>query len=255
MKKHIIILLLISLLICSLALYFFRSIFNVSRAQRLEKFQDGSQSPIIYCFWTGDNPMSPNRKESLNSLQETSECKILLITKQNLNKYVLPDHPLHPAFEYLSETHKADYLRTYFMHFYGGGYSDIKKTSGSWTSSFYELNRRNNWICGYKEVEGGVGYKPLESYWQDLIGNCAYICKPNTPLTNEWYNTMLNLLNEKYEQLKIHPSANPRDCAELGNGYPIKWTEMLGDIFHQVCYKYKEQIMNTLPISIFANYQ
>ena len=53
-----------------------------------------------------------------------------------LDKYILQEHPLHQSFNYLSETHKADYLRTYFMRFHGGGYSDIKKTSGSWIDSF-----------------------------------------------------------------------------------------------------------------------
>jgi hypothetical protein len=81
----------------------------------------------IYCFWTGDNEMSQNRLDGLHNLQTVSECEVILVTPQNLNQYILPDAPLHPGYKYLSETHKADYLRTYFMHFYGGGYSDIKK--------------------------------------------------------------------------------------------------------------------------------
>uniref|UniRef100_A0A6C0I4I0 Uncharacterized protein n=1 Tax=viral metagenome TaxID=1070528 RepID=A0A6C0I4I0_9ZZZZ len=82
---------------------------------------------IIYCFWTGDNKMSNARIECLNNLRTVSECNVLLITKDNLSNYILNDVPLHPSFNYLSETHKADYLRTYFMNFYGGGYSDIKQ--------------------------------------------------------------------------------------------------------------------------------
>ena len=81
----------------------------------------------IYCFWTGNNEMSDNRIECLENLKNVSECNVLLITKYNLSNYILSDVPLHPAFQYLSETHKADYLRTYFMHFYGGG---IKKLRG-----------------------------------------------------------------------------------------------------------------------------
>ena len=41
-----------------------------------------------------------------------------LITKENIKKYILSDNPLHPAFDYLSETHNADYLRTYFINSY-----------------------------------------------------------------------------------------------------------------------------------------
>jgi hypothetical protein len=54
----------------------------------------------------------------------------------------LPEYPLHPAFKYLSYVHKSDYLRSYFMHFYGGGYADIKKYSSNnnWKECFNLLN-------------------------------------------------------------------------------------------------------------------
>ena len=38
--------------------------------------------------------------------------------------------------------------------------------------------------------------------WKELIGNGAYISKPNTPLTNEWYNEMIALL-EKSNQIMV----------------------------------------------------
>jgi len=209
----------------------------------------------IYCFWTGDNVMSSQREDCLSSLLKISECNVMLITKKNLDTYILPDHPLHPAYEYLSETHKADYLRTYFMNFHGEGYSDIKKTTGSWKESFQLLNSDNDkWCCGYLEVNGGVAYPPLADKWPELVGNGAYIFKPQTPLTQEWYNEMIKLLDSKLEALKINPSKHPQDCKERSN-YPIEWNEMLGRIFHRVSYKYKQYIMNTLPISIFCNYR
>lgn len=211
----------------------------------------------IYCFWTGTNEMSLNRKRCLNNLQMTSEANVILITPQNLNDYILESAPLHPAYNYLSETHRADYLRTYFMRFHGGGYSDIKETTGSWLNSFQELNNSNvKWLNGYKEVEGGVAYVPVINKWNELVGNCAYICKPNTPLTQEWYNEMILLLDNKLELLKLYPASFPQDCAEVSNGkYPIEWNEMLGRIFHKVAYKYKNEILNTLPISVFWNYR
>jgi hypothetical protein len=210
---------------------------------------------IIYCFWTGDNIMSPNREECLKQLIETSECNVNLITKQNLHKYIIPGIPLHPAYEYLSNTHKADYLRTYFMNFYGGGYSDIKKTTGSWTQSFINLYNSKYWICGYKEINGGVAYGPNVDKWSELIGNGAYICKPQTPLTKEWYNDMIKLLDTKLVKLSQYPATNPQDCTESGSGYPIEWNEMLGRIFHKVSYQYKKHLLNTLPISIFTGYR
>ena len=83
----------------------------------------------IYIFWTGDNEMSENRKKSIENLKNTCECNIILVTPLNLKSYILSSQPLHEAYQYLSYTHKSDYLRTYFMHFIGGGYSDIKKNN------------------------------------------------------------------------------------------------------------------------------
>ena len=106
----------------------------------------------IYCFWTGSNEMSENRRRSLDSMEEITGCKVLCIYKDDIKKYIIPEHPLHEAYEYLSETHKADYLRTYFMHFYGGGYSDIKRSSGSWLKAFDDLENSDKWINGYSEI-------------------------------------------------------------------------------------------------------
>ena len=215
----------------------------------------GSVDYKIYTWWTGKNEMSNDRKNCLEALKATSECEVILITADTLPNYLKAEHPLHDSYQYLSETQKGDYLKAYFMNFYGGGYSDIKKTTGSWKSSFDTLAKSDKWICGYAEIDGGVAYEPLKDKWKELIGNGAYICKPNTPLTNEWYNDMIKLLDGKLEKLKSTPAKFPQDSAEKGTGYPIEWNEMNGRIFHRVVYKYKDHVMNTLPISIFENYR
>jgi len=209
----------------------------------------------IYVFWTGNNPMSKNRQNCLNELIKVSQCNVILVTPEILNKYILDEHPLHPSFNYLSETHKADYLRTYFMRFHGGGYSDIKKTTGSWVESFEILEKSDKWIIGYKEIEGGVAFSPLTYKWKELLGNGAYICKPNTLFVIEWYNEMIKLMDQKYSELKKNPATFPQDKKELNNGYPIEWNEMLGRIFHKILYSYKDKSLNTLPISIFNSYR
>ena len=119
----------------------------------------------IYCFWTGNNPISENRRKCLEQLIKVSKCNVILVTPSTLNEYILDEHPLHPSFNYLSETHKADFLRTYFMRFHGGRYSDIKKTTGSWIESFEKLKKSDKWIIGYKEVEGGVAVPSLATKW------------------------------------------------------------------------------------------
>ena len=83
------------------------------------------------------------------------------------------------------------------MNFYGGGYSDIKCTTGSWKQHFLNLQNSDKWICGYKEIKkGGVACPSLRKKWKFLIGNGAYICKPQTPMTKEWYSQMILLLDK-----------------------------------------------------------
>jgi hypothetical protein len=201
---------------------------------------------IIYVFWTGENTMTSERRDNLAQLTQVSDSEVVLVTIWNLHEYILPEHPLHPGYEYLSETHKADYLRAYVMHFYGGGYSDVKGTTGSWRQAFDTLEQSDAWICGYKEVAGGSSGEMREK-WNELIGNGAYICKPGTPLTKEWYSQLNAVMDSKLEQLILHPASSPDDREGTGSGYPIVWDELLGKIFHKVCYTYKEKVLRTLP--------
>ena len=69
--------------------------------------------------------------------------KVLLITPNNLNDYIVKDDPLPEAYNYLSLVHKADYLRTYFMYHYGGGYADIKRYQHSWKEALVGSSKSN----------------------------------------------------------------------------------------------------------------
>ena len=153
-------------------------------------------------FLTDTNLMSDNRLECLSNLKKVSNVDVILITSENINDYILKEYPLHESYKYLSSVHKSDYLRTYFMNFYGGGYSDIKKTTGSWKDAFKDINNSDKYINGYKEIEGGVAYKPLKDKYKELIGCGSFISKPNSKLTNEWYNEMISLLDKKLDKLK-----------------------------------------------------
>lgn len=205
---------------------------------------------IIYCFWTGINPMTPNRIKNLELMKSITECNVKLITPAELQSYILPEHPLHEAYQYLSETHKADYLRTYFMNFYGGGYMDIKRPLGAWSNAFKDMiDQPDKYINGYPELgPDSIGHPSAVPLWNKLVGNCAYICRPHTPLTEKWYTEMLRLLDGKLPALRLNPAKNPQDCAESKTGYPIEWNEMLGRIFHRICAEYVDNIIQTVPL-------
>ena len=76
------------------------------------------------------------------------------------------------------------------------------------------------------------------------------------PFQISFRSGMILLLNKKLDKLKLYPSRFPQDSAEKSKGkYPIEWNEMLGRIFHKICYKYNNKLINTLPTSIFKNYR
>lgn len=225
---------------------------NIAR----RKQDGGSQvKKIIYCFWTGNNVMPATRKDCLNNLIAASGCKVQLVDPTNLEKFLLPDVPLHEAYQYISETHKSDYLRTYFMHFLGGGYSDIKYTTGDWNAAFDDLNAHPKMILnGYHEQSPGsiAEDASAKEHWQEIPGNGAYIVRPKTEFTQKWYDLLIKKLDTNLKALKQHPSNSPQSTPTTTPGYPIEWSGILGDIFHPLADTYRGQFLFTTPIPDFS---
>lgn len=205
---------------------------------------------MVYCFWTGDNDMPVNRKKAYQVLVDNCGVPVCLITKDNLKDYILDSDPLPECYPMLSDVHKADYLRTYFMHYYGGGYSDIKAATHFWNNAFDVMENNPQYlICGYRELSYlGVGNANVEDktlkrdlwiYYKNLIGNCSYICRPNTSFTKEWLDELKRRIEVLSPVLMEHPAKDPYG---RNNDYPVPWTYILGEIFHPLCLKYHSQI-------------
>lgn len=220
---------------------------------------------IIFVFWTGDNEMSENRKRCLESIKSISGVKVQLITTDNLGEFILEDYPLHPAYKYLSYVHRADYLRCYFMNYYGGGYVDIKSIRKSWLEVFYKINKTDAYIIGYpeKNFDGVAWYEQkdenlksdLYKYWRLMIGNCAYICRPRTKFTEEWLAEIHRRLDKYLPTLEKFPS-DKDPYNNTGTNYPICWTEICGSIFHPLCLKYNKRILRDNRLfPIISNYR
>ena len=70
---------------------------------------DATPEPIprqVWAFWFG-GPMQGARRASKNALEQTVGVPLVLVTDANLDKYVLKEHPLHPAFPNLTPVHKS----------------------------------------------------------------------------------------------------------------------------------------------------
>ena len=213
----------------------------------------------IFCFWTGDNEMPVNRKHAFDVLVSKSGVDVCLVTNKNLNDYILDSDPLPDCYYMLSDVHRADYLRTYFMHYYGGGYSDIKETTHDWNESFDLIdNNPDCYICSYRELSiHTIGNKNIHDkalrrdlwvYYKNLAGNCAYICRPGTAFTLDWLNELKRRIEFLSPELIKHPALDPYGS---NADYPVPWTYILGEIFHPLCLKYHNNILfddKLLPI-------
>jgi len=228
---------------------------------------DGLKSNTIFCMWTGDNPMSAQRIQALWSIYNNTGCPVSLINQNNLHHWVHPDHPLHPAYPYLSATHKSDYLRVYFMHHYGGGYTDIKHTTSPWLNFFEKLRTSNAFALGYQELSHGLPHvsgplaQEIISKHFELIGLCSFIFKKNTSFTSEWITKTNQLLDHKFNLLKSNPARHPQD--QFGfifsendiSHYPLRWAELLGEIFHILLYHNRFSILIDNIQPSFFNYR
>ncbi len=245
-----------------------------------------------YCWWTSDNELSDNRKRSLESMQKAPGGNIIFINRDTLSNYILPEVPLHEGYQYLSPIQKGDYLKCYFMHHYGGGYSDIKQTLRPWAEYFDRINNNKNlYVIGYGEREVGhvariencrldasksVYCKDLtlsedgkswsshhiRNGWKQLIGNGLFICRKNTPLTLDWWNGLNEKMDGYLEELKKYPGKWPRDAynhinpyTKENSKYPIPWAVIHGNIFHPLTLKYHKHINQDLPYPVMSNYQ
>lgn len=217
----------------------------------------------IYCFWVGHNnqEMNDNRKSGLASLFVNSKVEVILVDNENLLSFILEDYPLHEGFEYLSDVHKADYLRTYFMYHHGGGYSDIKPCSWDWNPYFDALENSTAFGIGAPEDEGELSVTPrqrpsLGKHWDKLMTNDLYIFKPYTAFTAKWYHKMISIMDEKLPLLKEHPAKNSREAADTYvTQYPIQWGELLLEVFHPLCYQYTDRLIKTMPYPVTINYR
>ncbi len=220
----------------------------VSNQPNLKEFNAIQEIPrVVYCCWTGNNEMSPDRARALDALIKTISIEVVVITPYNLPNYILPEYPLHKGYDYLSLIQKSDYLRCYLMHHYGGGYTDIKLFNRSWGPAFDLLDSSpDKWVVGYREigkrgaalVEGNMG-TDLKKHWHLLLGNCSFICRPRTPFTSEWYSELHRRMDFFYDDLV----KNPGDAFGKNAGYPIPWAYIMGHIFHPLCLKYNNKML------------
>lgn len=225
---------------------------------------------VVWCYWEG-SAMNENRKKSFQYLTRNIGVPVFLVTRENLDHLIRDDHPLHPAFPFLSVVHRSDYIRAYLLHYYGGGWHDIKATEVSFADCWKYFKDPNIYLIGRPETPNGPA-KVTDAYgnympdkWQDLVAVPAWIGRGNTDFTVDLLTQIEQVLDQNLDLLKKHPAKHPREkhvharnflhriqltikayWSGRNLDYPLDWT-LFGNVFHPLVYKYKHNICRELP--------
>lgn len=202
----------------------------------------------LFVLWTGGNELTPNRADALRELREQQHgLDVVLVGPNSLEDWIVPEHPLPPAYEHLSLVHRSDYLRSYLMHHHGGAYCDIKRGYGAIVGCVQRLeSSREHWILGYPELSsqhvaaapGALG-RALRRHHGLLVGNGAFVVRPRTPLTTQWLHEVERRLDEFADDLCRSPGGVWGDTP----GYPVPWGDLLGAILQPLCLKYHDRVL------------
>lgn len=214
----------------------------------------------VFVLWTGDNPLTPNRARNLKQLREVIGVPVVLVTPQTLHEWLVPGHPIHPAYEHLSLVHRSDYLRAYLMHHHGGGYIDLKAPVGSWAAAFDRMERDPEaWLSSYGEINamasarfpGPMG-RDIATHWKSLVGTSAMIARSHTPFTGEW----IREVDRRMDALSARLAANPGGARLGGPCYPVSWTDLLGKVWQPLQFKHFEHVSVEDDLLVtFTDYQ
>lgn len=209
---------------------------------------DGDVPNVIWSFWIGDNPLTPARRAALKSMREMNpETPVELIGLDRLGEFVLNDHPLHPAFEFLSLNHRSDYLRAYFLYHFGGGYSDIKGLVSPWADALTTLRRSGGkWMAGTAltgakwagNPPGRLG-RHVSRYFEEILSGTTLGGRARNPLCAEWLREIERVLD--YAQPALEES--PGKIWGADSSYPLEWMALQGNILQPLCLKYGERLI------------
>lgn len=202
----------------------------------------------IFCAWFGP-AMPENRRRSYRAVQTMNpRFETILVTPENISDFIVEGHDIHPCFQYLSPVHKSDYIRCYLMHFHGGVWTDLKPPRASWEPVARHIDTEPDlWAAGYPEVstsyieeEVGALGKHLKRHYRATIGPSAYMFKPNSPFTDDWWRELNHRLDYWKDALMRFPATDPY---HIPREHPISWAETCGAIIHPLSLKYHSHIL------------
>jgi len=202
---------------------------------------------VLFVLWTGHNEMSEARRAGVEAIRRiNADLEVRLVTPDNLDEHLVPDHPLHPAYELLSLVHRSDYLRCYLMHHVGGGYTDVKRPHHPWSPVWAEFEDPEVWMVGQPEVDsdlvanlhGRLG-RDVRQQFARLSINSSFVMRPRTPLTAEWYDEVQRRMDYYSRDLERFPAVDPMGTS---GGYRVTWIALQSQVLHPLQLKHLSHV-------------
>lgn len=244
-------------------------IYNNNASLETVEYEHGVRK-VVYIVWFG-RQISINRLRALNSLIKNINVPYILITEDNYKSFEKENHPFHRGFEYLSGNHISDYLRSYLLHFHGGGYHDIKYRDIGWENEWSVFKDDKIWMKSCREQKKHhIGYdidkpktKKVQQFYNELGSMSWIISKSNTDYTKKLLDKIEKRLYFHLDKLKQNPSEKnagyyadrPFQKLTDKDKYPIRWLELMGEHFHLLMYRYRDHMDLTLPRPNMKNYK
>lgn len=184
-----------------------------------------NNKPVIWQLWPGEDDIPPYLQMCHETVKKYNSdfFSVILIRPSNLDNYI---KWLHPAYKYLSYVHRADYLRCFLLHEYGGIYIDIDTICFESLENYFK-KITNSDVVGYDGKEWG------EIWGMSLIGPC----RPNSIYTTNWKNKLMEKLDENLYKLEKYRLDN--DNLKNDN---IEWSYLLRDIVLPLSIELKNKI-------------
>lgn len=202
----------------------------------------------VFVFWTGDNPLSENRSAALARMRaQQRDLDVILVTPEDLWRWEVPDHEFHRSYRHLSYVHRADYLRAYFLHHHGGCYADLKPPLGPWAPVLDRADTSTAWMVGYRVPVRlmtpnmpDAGLEALMRRCSDRrLGQCGYVARPRTPLTEEW----LIEVEARLDGWAASLARCPGNARGDNPGYPVPFNALLAQVLDPLQIKYGDHLM------------
>lgn len=168
--------------------------------------------PAIWLAWPANDPLPDLLALCLASIRRHNgaDFEVVVVTPGNLRQYVDP----HPAYHYLSLVHRADYLRLYLLHRYGGIYLDMDTIA----------------LRPLTEIYADLSAYDLVTYdgapWDEVFGVSVFgPTRRGSVLTQGWSEAVKSLLDRRFDDLVAHRQSDPNPRGDC-----LGWSELLRDV-------------------------